>query len=88
MRGEHPDAGSTAGGHLGSPPHARGAPTWLSIGPSCTGITPACAGSTNSVTCALCAARDHPRMRGEHAPTPEGRGDALGSPPHARGAQS
>src|SRR5690606_37205567 len=70
----------------GSPPRARGA---LDLPLGChraPGITPACAGSTRPTFGLPPGARDHPRVRGEHAPEPLRRRYGLGSPPRARGA--
>ena len=67
MRGEHVSMRSMNFCCGGSSPHARGAPfrgLWL---PRPRGIIPACAGSTQCTRFWDFTARDHPRMRGEHA---------------------
>ena len=68
MRGEHSLAEKSSFAYEGSSPHARGAHVvidrcWIS-----EGIIPACAGSTLPDESAPNCDRDHPRMRGEHAP--------------------
>ena len=49
------------------------------------GIIPACAGNTHRSICVTCRTRDHPRMRGEHAPFHLRDVPNTGSSPHARG---
>ena len=86
IRGEHDESGGKARGWDGSSPHTRGAHVivlWMEIGER---IIPAYAGSTAQYGQCPAAARDHPRIRGEHeeAMTLE---DVLeGSSPHTRGA--
>ena len=56
--------------------------------PEWFGIIPAYAGSTTG-GCALCrAARDHPRIRGEHGIPNTNTASDVGSSPHTRGAPS
>ena len=51
-----------------------------------TGIIPAYAGSTKRSSKACCAARDHPRIRGEHYARNAAADAGWGSSPHTRGA--
>ena len=88
MRGEHIDSVALIDVPVGSPPHARGARTDREYDVALNGITPACAGSTEQAKAAETAARDHPRMRGEHLSQSLLGCLDLGSPPHARGAQN
>ena len=86
MRGEHAMVSPFASCPVGSSPHARGAlamredVTWQG------GIIPACAGSTRCISATAGSARDHPRMRGEHAAASLSERSMAGSSPHARGA--
>jgi len=85
LRGEHPASCRQSPSGQGSPPPARGTPSW---GWQCErrfGITPACAGNTQLSGLGRVAAWDHPRLRGE--PTRNGRipPGRTGSPPPARG---
>ena len=70
----------------GSSPHTRGARSapWRTL--TSTGIIPAYAGSTYGPPRSDARRADHPRIRGEHAPTARARGRATGSSPHTRGA--
>ena len=86
MRGEHVTIAVTELLLWGSSPHARGALWWVGDYSDVNGIIPACAGSTGRLRAAAEAERDHPRMRGEHAPRRTGRTAWRGSSPHARGA--
>src|SRR5690606_21077087 len=88
VRGEHHESKPESGGHVGSPPRARGARQRRVLHQPVPGITPACAGSTAVIV--LCAndTRDHPRVRGEHILLRRREVDDFGSPPRARGAQS
>ena len=52
------------------------------------GITPACAGNTINFTHVALHSKDHPRLRGEYAPTDFLKVEYLGSPPLARGIQN
>ena len=67
MRGEHRHAFSCAVALRGSSPHARGTLTQQQLAEKLGGIIPACAGNTLLPKSGLYVARDHPRMRGEHA---------------------
>ena len=88
MRGEHRQQMSVETQASGSSPHARGAPHRPRARCGQVGIIPACAGSTLSPDrCGRCA-RDHPRMRGEHAGSSRRDITGSGSSPHARGAHS
>ena len=86
MRGEHFMASLFTALSQGSSPHARGALAADAFDSRHVGIIPACAGSTLSRGCMRLSARDHPRMRGEHAPVPRTSPGMAGSSPHARGA--
>ena len=85
MRGEDMTHLTEATKTSGSPPHARGrhrvAPRRARQGR----ITPACAGKTSRARSGDRLGVDHPRMRGEDAPTELSQGLRRGSPPHARG---
>ena len=71
----------------GSSPHTRGAPSpVVPVGPV-GGIIPAYAGSTRPPDDHDDETGDHPRIRGEHFPTPGGTGPCQGSSPHTRGAR-
>ena len=69
MRGEHYLDGSTDRRLTGSSPHARGALGGPVDAVVVGGIIPACAGSTSCPSTTASCTRDHPRMRGEHAPS-------------------
>ena len=70
VRGEHRALIALEYEKAGSSPRARGAPTPLLVRQQDEGIIPACAGSTLVESCRPVAARDHPRVRGEHACPP------------------
>ena len=72
----------------GSPPHARGADPRSAESGQEVGITPACAGSRSIPSASSSRGRDHPRMRGEQQFKLGHLGTGLGSPPHARGADT
>ena len=69
----------------GSSPLARGTLQKVPGSRREVGIIPACAGNTRSRTHPWTSSRDHPRLRGEHAPLFEFEFDRLGSSPLARG---
>ena len=87
VRGEHPDMLGVEHFAAGSSPRARGArlPAWRPG--HRPGIIPACAGSTPTRCPAASRAGDHPRVRGEHIDSDEGKLLGLGSSPRARGAR-
>ena len=86
MCGEHKAAYCAPRIIPGSSPHVRGAlNTWRWNNPL-SGIIPACAGSTVGLKRIELAARDHPRMCGEHLSPPVGLPPFGGSSPHVRGA--
>ncbi len=86
MCGEHENAGSYLCGTMGSSPHVRGALRRGTPLASFFGIIPACAGSTPRRIRRRAAARDHPRMCGEHLDAEDQTIEATGSSPHVRGA--
>ena len=88
MRGEHAAICEGWRRRGGSSPHARGALRNAVKIAAKSGIIPACAGSTCGQYWHHGAARDHPRMRGEHRDSFMGLASVLGSSPHARGARS
>ena len=71
---------------VGSSPHTRGAPFRDGITYVEKRIIPAYAGSTESGPTEVLAARDHPRIRGEHPSTIGLTVGCMGSSPHTRGA--
>ena len=70
----------------GSSPHVRGALPRVPVEGTFLGIIPACAGSTRSARRSQTAARDHPRMCGEHTARLPRTIPCRGSSPHVRGA--
>ena len=86
MRGEHDFSKIAFPETGGSSPHARGALESRPRARGRPGIIPACAGSTRIPSGTCRAARDHPRMRGEHRANRGPRAIDPGSSPHARGA--
>ena len=87
MRGEDASSRPMRPHASGSPPHARGRPTYRTPASSSSRITPACAGKTRASRTSRASRRDHPRMRGEDKKLEYGENSARGSPPHARGRQ-
>ena len=88
IRGEHIGASDNHDATVGSSPHTRGAlGDRRRLGPG-GGIIPAYAGSTSLATSRLPTKPDHPRIRGEHTTVSIAKGEAGGSSPHTRGAQS
>ena len=75
-----------AGTRAGSSPHTRGARQGPAHAGDDYGIIPAYAGSTTKTFSPPRAARDHPRIRGEHYPDWQQNYSKLGSSPHTRGA--
>ena len=67
IRGEHETSFTGVGGPSGSSPHTRGAHAALDVEGLAARIIPAYAGSTRSGALSTRGARDHPRIRGEHA---------------------
>ena len=86
MRGEQMTKGNIEFTTQGSPPHARGAVSFLGVINQIQGITPACAGSSVAIGDTVDRNKDHPRMRGEQLNPPPKSHRQKGSPPHARGA--
>ncbi len=86
VRGEHGEGARFEVVDGGSSPRARGAHErgWIALVDE--GIIPACAGSTAHRLLDEAGPRDHPRVRGEHAPGFGLHRRALGSSPRARGA--
>jgi len=87
IRGEHYKQMKKAGYREGSSPHTRGALFLSFFWPVPVGIIPAYAGSTFKNASTRLLARDHPRIRGEHAKHVRLFGQAQGSSPHTRGAR-
>ena len=85
LRGENKETGLPVAYSQGSPPLARGKPSFAEKIVSAPRITPACAGKTSYGRGSAIVWQDHPRLRGENLtfcidPLAE-----LGSPPLARG---
>ena len=72
---------------IGSPPPARGAPSFAVTNPELLRITPACAGSTDRRRTTHRPSSDDPRLRGEHETKKIVFEGEIGSPPPARGAR-
>ena len=87
IRGEHPPSGLWCPGRRGSSPHTRGAHHRQHWDGYRMGIIPAYAGSTSSKSAPTFQRRDHPRIRGEHAPSARRSSSRDGSSPHTRGAR-
>ena len=87
IRGEHEVPAPEWFVKEGSSPHTRGAHPQADHGPRPDGIIPAYAGSTSKRTPKITGARDHPRIRGEHAAMKARENGLQGSSPHTRGAQ-
>ena len=87
IRGEHDPLVDFDLRKEGSPPHTRGTPKQALFQTRPRGITPAYAGNTQLVVGDHRAARDHPRIRGEHLLRFSRNQPSLGSPPHTRGTQ-
>ena len=86
MCGEHSHGTRQSFNVVGSSPHVRGAlRRWNRRDAEC-GIIPACAGSTTKRREEHQAARDHPRMCGEHPTHGYHSFPSRGSSPHVRGA--
>ena len=68
IRGEHRLSGLYTGDGQGSSPHTRGALAKGEAGFVVKRIIPAYAGSTQNLRNAYKLTKDHPRIRGEHAP--------------------
>mgnify|MGYP000870533973 CR=1 FL=1 len=86
IRGEHDVHVHLRNDIPGSSPHTRGAPFRDGITYVEKRIIPAYAGSTESGPTEVLAARDHPRIRGEHPSTIGLTVGCMGSSPHTRGA--
>ena len=86
IRGEHHRGIGHGKRPVGSSPHTRGAREKPGGPAFDLGIIPAYAGSTPPHPTAPSSTPDHPRIRGEHFPTPGGTGPCQGSSPHTRGA--
>ena len=87
IRGEHRPIPEHCQMAEGSSPHTRGAPTPAVPSTKKGRIIPAYAGSTPPVGKVHENARDHPRIRGEHAGLNVDPRSDGGSSPHTRGAQ-
>ena len=86
IRGEHVTMSLSGSCISGSSPHTRGALGLFLCVAVGHRIIPAYAGSTTKTFSPPRAARDHPRIRGEHMPWGEGEKQHPGSSPHTRGA--
>ena len=73
---------------VGTSPHARGPPAVRKLVAHGAGNIPACAGTTPTPATPPLRRREHPRMRGDHAPSIAASSAALGTSPHARGPLS
>ncbi len=85
MRGERTHQWRATFAAHGSSPHARGTRGAESRGRARGRIIPACAGNAHLAQSSLCAATDHPRMRGERPEMRRFSPPMSGSSPHARG---
>ena len=86
IRGEHDLQKFPVANSGGSSPHTRGALQGSSAGVLSRIIIPAYAGSTRAPPPRGGRRGDHPRIRGEHRPTPTWSKSPYGSSPHTRGA--
>ena len=86
IRGEHWGHGGPGRGPRGSSPHTRGALHARAGHRLVPRIIPAYAGSTTKTFSPPRAARDHPRIRGEHFTIEWEVKPGRGSSPHTRGA--
>ncbi len=86
LRGEHTEDYSDGRGANGSSPPTRGARVQRHEPLSIARIIPAYAGSTHAARTSSAAARDHPRLRGEHMVWDRDHVRAWGSSPPTRGA--
>ena len=86
IRGEHAEGYADIDYTMGSSPHTRGALAHGAASLLVAGIIPAYAGSTIHKKTTPYRCRDHPRIRGEHAPLPSSHRVSGGSSPHTRGA--
>ena len=85
LRGEHSFHNQIRLPYLGSPPPTRGTLYYCSVIYILRRITPAYAGNTLIVEYITHAARDHPRLRGEHFNDSPLKFVREGSPPPTRG---
>ena len=83
--GEHRHGTKPIQGILGSSPHMRGTQQEVIEMRKQNGIIPAYAGNTGSVTQWIRRTADHPRICGEHTPSPPLMYPLPGSSPHMRG---
>ena len=86
IRGEHALPTTLVTLWAGSSPHTRGARRTTRLGGAVLRIIPAYAGSTKIAQKGKGMAADHPRIRGEHSPSPSPASASKGSSPHTRGA--
>ena len=86
IRGEHPVTLVTMGSSMGSSPHTRGAPGEDFLSHLMYRIIPAYAGSTGGAGTGLSVFGDHPRIRGEHAPSQAAAIEATGIIPAYAGS--
>src|SRR5690606_24063507 len=88
VRGDHVTLGVAEARPDGTPPRARGSPQRDASMVISTGNTPACAGITVRVSPTTRGWTEHPRVRGDHLNTSDGRPIPGGTPPRARGSRS
>ena len=87
LRGEHATGDQCRTFSQGSSPPTRGTRVARRIADARAGIIPAYAGNTHSLFLAYRDARDHPRLRGEHAQHRRRLEDCWGSSPPTRGTR-
>ena len=88
IRGEHVRTLCERSSMMGSSPHTRGAPAFVTAYGRRERIIPAYAGSTWKASFDPMRRRDHPRIRGEHSIVSGAICTMSGSSPHTRGARS
>ncbi len=86
IRGEHAGVVAVVARKYGPPPHSRRAPRGVALDGGPDRTTPAFVESTSRRPRSAPPTRDHPRIRGEHAPKRIMPAASLGPPPHSRRA--
>ncbi len=87
VRGDHSPPSAASRASAGPPPRARGPQGPRPPAHVRAGTTPACAGTTPASGRHRAGRRDHPRVRGDHAPVVSVVVLMWGPPPRARGPQ-